>query len=343
MLNTSSCDTKALTHVHEEDTYGSWGNDTSGKKKASDKGNKTSKKSKKQDKKNNKYYYSTIPKANADIYRSKKMKQTKKKLSGKMIGLLVSIILLTGVLEGGIELVKTIGEKLNLGGGSTSVSQQWDYDPYAYVTRELSGQGEKWKETLEPGNYVVGTDLPEGVYQAILSGGEGSMKLDDDENGIYLWQFFSEEDYDGAATRLDDLRLYTGGRLTVGDGLALKLSTDNGQTGTMTGLENPLTETVSLKKGVKLTAGEDFPSGVYDLQIEKGWGAFAYEVPISGSGDDGDYMEQNSQFMDAQGEYRNYYKNLVIPHGSIVEARDEDMILIPSSRITSENYSDYYK
>lgn len=336
LLNTSSCDTKKLTHVHEEDSYGSWKNESSEKKKSPKKSQKESNqpRTKRADHRG---------RANTDIYRNQRSEKPKKKSVGTLIGLLVTILLAPGALEGAAKLVQNISEKINPKIETTVLSQQDGYDPYAYVTRELSQQGESWEEILEPGNYDVGTDMPEGVYEVALYQGEGSMNLDDAENGIYLWRFFSEEDVEEAVTQFDDLRLYEGAHLSIADGLVLELSTSNGQSKDMSSLENPLTETVSLEKEVRLTAGEDFPAGVYDIQIEEGWSIFSYEIPRQGMGEDDEYMDYNSIILSAEGEYEKRYKNVVLPQGTVVEAQDEDMILVPSSRIVSENYSDYYK
>ena len=65
-------------------------------------------------------------------------------------------------------------------------------DPYEFVTRELSDHGEVYDTELGYGEYVVGTDLPEGTYDVTLQSGYGSFQTDDPDNSIYLYGYFSE-------------------------------------------------------------------------------------------------------------------------------------------------------
>ena len=49
-------------------------------------------------------------------------------------------------------------------------------DPYEFVTRELSDHGEVYDTELGYGEYVVGTDLPEGTYDVTLQSGYSSPR-----------------------------------------------------------------------------------------------------------------------------------------------------------------------
>ena len=85
-----------------------------------------------------------------------------------------------------------------------------DYDPYQFAARELSDSGDVYDALLGQGKYYVGVNIPEGSYTVELADGEGSLNVDDPENGIYLYQYFGyDEDY-GDKTLLEDVRLYEG-------------------------------------------------------------------------------------------------------------------------------------
>lgn len=74
-------------------------------------------------------------------------------------------------------------------------STQSEYDPYSYVEEEIRSQGEYWKEELSAGLYVVGADLPEGVYT--IKGEEGnSYSLWDRAHGLSVNEYFGTEDYE---------------------------------------------------------------------------------------------------------------------------------------------------
>ena len=55
-----------------------------------------------------------------------------------------------------------------------------------------SNEKEVYDTELGYGEYVVGTDIPEGTYEVTLQSGYGSFQTEDPDNSIYLYGYFSE-------------------------------------------------------------------------------------------------------------------------------------------------------
>ena len=218
-----------------------------------------------------------------------------------------------------------------------SYSDDYEYDPYAYVTREIPAEVESYSQQFSQGDYVVGVHIPEGTYVADSSGEDYiSLSVDDSENGIYLY-----ESLDADTTQVDDIRLYTGAVVTVsGDGY-LTLSADNAQTGQMGGQANPLTESVSIRGGQTVTAGDDFPAGVYDIRAAYGYGS----PEITVYDEDGNELQTLYIWISDSSVTESSYLNAVLPEGTVIVNADEDLDLelTPSQTIGSEDYMSYYQ
>ena len=215
--------------------------------------------------------------------------------------------------------------------------EDYDYDPYAYVTREIPADGVSYSQQFAQGDYVVGVHIPEGTY---VMEGQGdnyiSLSVDDAENGIYLYESVDDE-----VTSVDDIRLYTGAVVSIsGDGY-LTLSADNAQAEQTTGgLPNPLTESVRISGGQTLTVGEDFPAGVYDLSAVSGYGA--PEITICDQ--EGNELQTLYPWLTDSSETESIYRNVVLPQGAVFSNTDEELELelVPSETIVSEDYLGYY-
>lgn len=224
---------------------------------------------------------------------------------------------------------------------STYSESSTEYDPYEYLDRELPETGDFFEIELTEGEYLVGVHLPEGTYRAELVEGSGGIDVEDDENGIYLWENFgTDPDYD-EVTEMDDIRLFQGARVEINRDMTLKLTTENGQTDRMEAIPNPLTEEYTLEAGHERTAGEDFPSGVYDIQVQSDWALFCYNIPT-----EKEYVEsgmyERSLLLDAD-ENNGIYRNLVLPEGTVISSDDAEFVLTPSEVIGTMDYSDYYE
>ncbi len=70
-------------------------------------------------------------------------------------------------------------------------------DTYEFAERELSPVGAEYVGYVEYGEYIVGSQIPEGTYTIRLKEGNGYVNVDDLENTIYLWQDFgTNAEYD---------------------------------------------------------------------------------------------------------------------------------------------------
>ena len=219
--------------------------------------------------------------------------------------------------------------------------QDYVYDEYQFVTRELSESGEIYDALLGNGEYCVGVNLPEGSYTVELADGEGSLNVDDPENSIYLYQYFGyEEDYN-EVTVLEDVRLYEGAVVSISGAVSLDFHSENAQTQAMSAETNPLTESVSIRGGQTVTAGDDFPAGVYDIRAASGYGS----PEITVYDEDGNELQTLYIWISDSSVTESSYLNAVLPEGTVIVNADEDLELelTPSQTIGSEDYMSYYQ
>lgn len=253
------------------------------------------------------------------------------KIAGAVIGLAVVV---TGWLG------KSAFDHMKLFPGQGEQESETLYqDPYEYVEKELPETGEYYEVELGQGEYLSGVHFPEGNYTAGLLEGHGGLSVSDYENGIYLWQYFgTDEEYD-EVEYMEDIRLYTGARLEISDTARLRLATENGQTGSMESIENPLTESFTLKKNKTMVVGEDIPSGVYDLHVMFNWAVLRCRIP------DDTYEEgyyENSYWLGGE-DWGDTYRNVYLKDGMEITAEENTLELTPSKEIGSGDYSDYYE
>lgn len=217
-------------------------------------------------------------------------------------------------------------------------------DPYEFVQRELASEGEAFSIVLEPGEYLAGFSLPEGNYTVFLEEGSGTVIVNDEENLIHIWQSMGTEEEFGEVDQWEDVRVYQGAEIEVTGDVRVRFETDSGQLDGMASMhENPLTEDVLLKKGTELTAGEDFPAGIYDLKSMGEWTSVLYKVPLHT-----DYEEEEWNFLEqnkwVSGAGMNMiYHNIVLPEGTLVIcSEDGDVLLTPTEKIATEDYDSFY-
>ncbi len=216
--------------------------------------------------------------------------------------------------------------------------EEYVYDPYEYVEKELAETGEHYEAELGQGEYLVGVHLPEGRYTAELLEGTGGIKVDDLENGIYIWQSFGTEEEYEEVELMGDIRLYTGAHLEISDAVLLRFTTENGQTEKMDFVENPLTEAVTLKKNKTMTVGKDLAPGVYDFNTMSGWTVLRCRIPDD-SYEEGYY--ENSYWLSNE-EQDDVYRNLYLKEGIEITAEENSLELTPSEVIGGGDYAEYY-
>ena len=255
-----------------------------------------------------------------------------------------AISFVTTEIKNKIDQINNSGDD-NWWSGSEIDTSVDENDPYEFVTRELSDSGEVYDTELGYGEYVVGTDIPEGTYEVTLQSGYGSFQTDDPDNSIYLYGYFSENasDEDEDITEMEDVRLYEGAHVMIGEDVVLAFHTENGQTGQMQSEDNPLSVTYTLQPEKKYTVGKEIPAGVYDVSGTKDWAGMEYEIYL-GELYDEEYDSlnyQNYSIMVEAGNENAIYKNAVLTEGTEITVTGK-MILTPSKKIGSQDYEAFY-
>lgn len=341
-VNRSSCDGQPLTHVHGSRYYsGNTGGSPQTQARAAQSGGTAGQTEARRSVPGQAVEREGRRKKKERTYNTyiEEEKRRRKSRVGKAVVFVVVIILLVSV-------VPPILSQFLSGSGQEApffedydydyTYEDYEYDPYAYVTRELSADGETYSEQLAQGNYIVGTHIPEGTY--IVEGdGESffSLTVEDKENSIYMYESVDEE-----TVKVEDVRLYAGAEVSVSGEGYLRFSADNAQTGQMSSRPNPLTESVRIGAEETMTAGGDFPAGVYDVKAVSGYGS--PDITIYDT--DGTELTTVYLWISDSSDTENVYRNMILPQGAVIANMDEalELELIPSETIASEDYLSYY-
>lgn len=267
------------------------------------------------------------------------VKQKKKaKGKGAAIGSIIAVLVVVVPLI--VNVAETLFDSYSESFWENDDSEWYDdaetfteYDPYTGVTRELSETGEYYEVSLEAGVYKAGVHIPEGEYYVEPDGGDGSLTLDDDENGIYVTYYFGS--YEGAVDSVEGLLVYRGAILEIEDRVSLHFKSENAQMD-LTQVPNPNTESKTLSE--KFTVGKDIPAGVYDVECIKGSGIFDYEIKQSGEY----YSYEGKLIGSGDSSFAQVYRNVVLPEGTYVEIQGMTVTLTPSEYIESEDYNSFY-
>lgn len=216
--------------------------------------------------------------------------------------------------------------------------EEIDYDPYEYVSYNLPAEGQTYSVTLEPGIYRVGTHIPEGTYTAeVTQGNYGMIEIQDSANGIYLYENIGFDDEQMIAT---DLRLYQDGLFVVSTGIVLEMTAENVQSTDLITTQNTLTESYVLTD--EAIAGEDFPTGVYNIVFDARngideFGEVKYCVSVY------DFEPEFSLFFDG-GVGPETYHNVVLSKGTVIQLEDlKEVTLVPCAEIPDVDFEEYYK
>ncbi|MEE1031426.1 MAG: hypothetical protein U0L12_04730 [Ruminococcus sp.] len=145
-----------------------------------------------------------------------------------------------------------------------------NYDIYQFVTKEMPEDGEDYDIYLTNGNYVVGQQIPEGIYTAMMPAEPmmavaGSwFTLEDEANFISKSWWIDEGEEQNGYYVVEDIRLYEGAKLEILAYGEVLFHTENGQLQTMQEpIANPMTQVVNLTDET-LLVGEDIEPGMYD-------------------------------------------------------------------------------
>ena len=206
-------------------------------------------------------------------------------------------------------------------------------------------RGDTYIEELEYGEYIVGSQIQEGIYTIRLKEGSGYVNVDDAENTIYLWQDFGTDTKYDELLEWQDVRLYEGAIVEISDNVTLEFSSENAQTSDLKMKENPNVEecAFSLETEDKIVAGKDFEPGVYDVSIPEwnGWGVLYLKVKTTDPYDEDGYYE-TSIWLDG-GESGKTYHNLYLSDGAEIYIEGDPAEFVPSEKIADIDYKEYYE
>lgn len=279
------------------------------------------------------------------VSKQKKRATTKRSFAGgnNFIKLIVILCILMTVLSVIFSITESVVERISYHTSYSEIlekAEPEEYDPYGYVTRELSADGDVLSQNLGAGEYRVGTHIPEGNYMITLVDGEGYFSLTDYENAVYMWKSFGEDEEYDEVMQVLDVRMYQNASFSVSEGVVLEFLTECAQTEAMVYAENPLTEIISVGEDESMVAGVDFPAGIYDISCGEDSVWVDYWIPAKKDWYEEGYAE-SCLWLD-----KNYgsasYCNLTLPEGTKIRAEDGILIMTPSEKIYSEDYGTYY-
>lgn len=215
-------------------------------------------------------------------------------------------------------------------------------DPYRNTTYALDTQGEHFETELTAGEYLVGADLPEGIYQVSVEEGKTALLARNQEQRISLYDFYKAdaEDDDGFYKKSEEIRLYTGTYLRIDGAGTMRLETDSAK-GEYQLVGNPLKENVAVKG--TMTAGKDFPAGSYDIVCRKNRGTVQtlYQITENGAEYTTDYNMIASGANDVWGDPERYQQVYFYDGMRIKVPDDMEVELEPSVYTRPENAVEY--
>ena len=221
--------------------------------------------------------------------------------------------------------------------GSDVSNTYEDHDPYEYVTREIPDTGSTYETTIGGGVYQVGIHMPEGVYQAELAYGTGSLQISDAENLIYESIWFGEDGEDEEVTEADGLWLYNGAQITISGSAALTFTTSNAQPLTQDTTANPLTESVILDEGI-YTVGEGvLPEGIYDVVMKESEGYVSFSLELLYPNGSREFLWTARDSASSEGRIRN----VILPTGTELTFDGDPAEFLPGEGYFEVNYAEY--
>ena len=214
-------------------------------------------------------------------------------------------------------LVITLGALAVISAGLGFAAQRWG-EPYGLQIGAAS-QDEIYETLIPSGHYLVGVDLPAGVYRLVAESGAGRLTT---SSGVVDAELVA----DGGADTLrgyEDVPLRDGDILTVA-GMTLRLT--GRPTGTVSARsDNPATQKVRLaaaEESKTYVAGRDFPAGTYVITVDKGSGSVRSDSESGGI----DLLMAAKDGNGAVSEFRN----AALPEGASLTLTGVELLLTPS-------------
>lgn len=272
-----------------------------------------------------------------------------KQKANKIFMILVVIMLLFGFLSiFGSVIVEEISDiKYQIQTkilGEDETDPVMEHDPYQYTTYDLDTDGEYFETELKAGEYIVGVDLPEGIYQASIQEGKTALMVKNQEQNINFYDFYkadAQED-DSFYKTAEEVRLYEGTYLKIDCAGTMKFETDCARRNSKLLCEdNPQNETIRLKG--TMTAGKDFHAGSYDMVCKKNRGTVQTKYKRSEDGIEytTDYSLIAGGSNDVWGDPEKYNQVYFYEGMKVTVPKDMEVELVPSQYTISEHALQY--
>lgn len=164
-----------------------------------------------------------------------------------------------------------------------------DRNAYDDLRGTVPATGTNWDGDLTAGLYIVGQDLPEGIYTIKCTENNTSMDLHivSDKYGVEIYEDLSSYDYTAEDSGRDDVPLPTGTVLFLTGNGSLYFHSSNAQADALPTetAPNPVVGDAEYTLSpdadtLYLTVGEDMEPGVYDVACTAGIGYFAFDLPM---------------------------------------------------------------
>lgn len=214
-----------------------------------------------------------------------------------------------------------------------------DSEENRVITRELDDlaewrlaekPGEEFQTEISNGFYIVGLDLPEGIYDVEVKSGAAELRVNNTKLDFVVYQFIDREDKnkDGNPRVVKNVSLFQGSLVQVWGYAVFQCQTKNADLNKMMKpQENTLKEQFVLREAA--VVGEDIQAGTYDIKGEKGKGVVMIE-----KGDNNEYYESMILDSGSKKSYRNTCLNVELEKGMRVKpGKDMTIRLVPSKRV----------
>ncbi|MBS7007835.1 hypothetical protein [Anaerostipes sp.] len=270
----------------------------------------------------------------------------KKRGAGKFIKVFLSFVVAAGVL---LDAASEVDIKDLVETVQTFVSKEEKHtkkipdSTYEYTSYTLEDTGKRYSMDISSGRYVVGLDIPEGIYTMTGTGNDISLSVTNTEQYISIYERLTDRKTPGEDQyrEVKNVRLYQGALIEVLNSGTIHCKTSNANLDKLrTPGENPLKKEVEVA-GV-MTAGKDFPAGTYDVIAVSAEGEFHYTYEQDKDEEYGAnvlWLSENSE----EDEARKYV-NLELPAGTEITISSEEgqqVKLVPSKRVRPDKMQVY--
>lgn len=114
---------------------------------------------------------------------------------------------------------------------TTTTEKQSEPNPYLAAKYQLKTQGKHYEKVLTAGEYIVGLDLPEGIYQVSIQKGKNSLSIKNRKQSISQYDFYkiNAKADDNFYKTEEEVHLYQGSYVKIDQGGTMKFVTDCAQ------------------------------------------------------------------------------------------------------------------